>query len=261
MCFLLSGEMEQKSALKQFNLSHLRVDEKLQGARLASFSRRFLAYALDWIIIIVCTEFIYLVIPLFLLLLLFRGKLHSTLTKSRRIIKKNVLHMGRKLEENTTITPALKKQFTRNMVIYIYLLLYFPVLGSILYLLLIFLEFISPQDYHMIQANFASIFHLLSRPVLDLTDGLGLISRFFGAFLYFSIFTWKWQGQTPAKRLLRICIVKLDGTGISFWNSFERTSGYTASTSIVFLGFLQYFWDRNAQTTHDKIAETIVIEV
>src|SRR5690606_24353449 len=115
--------------------SHLRVDEKLQGARLASFSRRFMAYGLDWIIIIVCTQFIYLVIPLVLLLLLFKGKLHSTLTKSRRIIKKNVLNMGRKLEENTTITPALKKRFTRNMVFYIYLLLYFPIVGAVLYLL------------------------------------------------------------------------------------------------------------------------------
>lgn len=253
--------MEAKSGVKQFDLTHIRVDEKLQGAKLASFSRRFIAYALDWIIILVCTQFAFLIIPLFLLLLLFKRKLKYTIKKSRRVIKMGVLNMGKKLDENTTITPSLKRHFSKSMVIYLNILLYLPIVASILYLTLITLEFFSPEYYNVIATRSGSILHLLTRPIVDLTDSLGLLANFLGAFLYFSVFTWKWQGQTPAKRLLKISVVKLNGSKISFWNSFERASGYTASASIIFLGFIQYFWDKNAQTTHDKIAETIVIEM
>lgn len=253
--------MEVKSKVKQFNVGHIRVDEKLQGAKLASFSRRLIAYGLDWSIIWICTQFIYLVIPLVLILLLFRRKLSYSFTKSRRIIKKSILDVSRRLDDNTTVTPVLKRKFTKGMVVYLYILLYLPVVGSVLYLAILLVGYFSPQDYNTLTASTGSFLHLVSKPILDLSDGFGLMMRFFGAFLYFSIFTWRWQGQTPAKRLLRISIVKLDGSKISFYNSLERASGYTASASIVFLGFLQYFWDRNAQTTHDKIAETIVIEV
>lgn len=253
--------METKRSVKQFDLGHIRIDENLQGVKLASFSRRFIAYALDWIIISVCTQFVLLIIPLFLLLLLLQKKFQYTIKKSRRVIKKSVLNMGRKLEENTTIAPTLKRRFNKSMVIYINILLYLPIIASVLYLISIGFEYFSPTQYAEVAENTGSFLHFLTRPVFDLTDSFGLLIKFFGAFLYFSVFTWKWQGQTPGKRLLKISIVKLDGSKISFWNSFERVSGYTASASIVFLGFIQYYWDKNAQTTHDKIAETIVIEV
>lgn len=55
--------MKEKSTRKQFDFTHLRVDEKLQGAKLASFTRRLLAYSLDWIIIVICTQFLFLIIP------------------------------------------------------------------------------------------------------------------------------------------------------------------------------------------------------
>jgi hypothetical protein len=125
--------MKDKTTIKQFNFAHLRVDEKLHGANLASFTRRFLAYSLDWIIIIVCTQFLFLIIPLFLLFLIFKRKLHYTIVKSRRIIKRSVLMAGKKLEENTLIAPSLKRRFTRGMVFYIYVLLYLPVIATFLY--------------------------------------------------------------------------------------------------------------------------------
>jgi len=253
--------MEENSKIKQFNIGHVRVDEKLQGAKLASFSRRLIAYGIDWVIIAICTQFLFLVIPLGLALLFFRKKLNYSLIKSRRIIKKSVIGISRRLDDNTTITPMLKRKFSRNLVVYLYILLYLPIVGSLLYLAILVVGYISPQDYNVITANAGSFLHLISKPVLDLSDGFGLLMKFFGAFIYFAIFTWRWQGQTPAKKLLKIGVVKLDGTKISLYNSLERASGYTASASIVFLGFLQYFWDRNAQTTHDKIAETIVVEL
>lgn len=253
--------MEAKGKFKQFNVGHIKVDEKLQGARLASFSRRLIAYGLDWCIIGICTQFVYLVLPLVLLLLVVKKKLNYSIIKSRRIIKKSVLGVSSRLENNTSIAPALKRRFTKGMVVYLYMLLYLPLIASVIYLAILVVGYFSPQDYETIMAGTGSFLHLLSKPIIDLSDGFGLLIKFFGAFLYFSIFTWRWQGQTPAKRLLRISTVKLDGSKITLHNSLERASGYTASASVVFLGFFQYFWDPNAQTTHDKIAETVVIEV
>lgn len=59
---------------------------------------------------------------------------------------------------------------------------------------------------------------------------------------------------------MKIKVVKLNGTPITLWNSFERFSGYSSSASLLLLGFLQYYWDANHQTTHDKITETIVVQ-
>lgn len=245
---------------KQFNLSHIRIDENLQGARLASFSKRLLAYSMDWIIIWCCTQFIGLVIPLGLLLLLFKRKLNRTIVKSRRLIKKNAVYLGNKLESSSGVQPVLKRRFTRGVVIYLYILLYLPVFVAFAYIAVLILGYVSPQQYESVTANTAFFLGILTKPITDLTDAMNLISRFFGAFVYFSVFAWKWKGQTPGKRLMKIRIVKLNGTPMTFWNSLERASGYTASAAIIFLGFFQYFWDRNAQTTHDKITETIVIE-
>lgn len=253
--------MKQKKSSNQFDLGHIRINEKLQGAQLASFSKRLLAYSIDWIIILACTEFIWLLLPLVLIFLMMKRKLTTTLIKTRRIIKKRVVIMGQKLEEQDLINAVVKKHFTSWMVIYIYIILYLPIIATVQYIFFISLEYISPEYYELAATRAGSVFHLLARPVFDLADSLNLLSRFFGAFLYFSIFTWQWNGQTPAKRLFKISIVKLDGSKLSFWNSLERASGYTASASILFIGFFQYFWDRNSQTTHDKIAETIVVEV
>ena len=216
--------MKEKSTLKQFDFTHLRVDDKLQGAKLASFTRLFLAYCLDWLIIVICTQFLFLIIPLILLLLLFKKKLHYTIIKSRRVIKRSVLMAGKKLEENTVIAPSLKRRFTRGMVVYLYVLLYLPIVVTFLYLSMIVVEYFSPQTYQNVTANLTSVLHLMSRPIFDLTNSFDLIARFFGAFVYFSVFTWKWKGQTPAKRLFKIILVKIYVSPISFYNSLERAS-------------------------------------
>ncbi len=78
------------------------------------------------------------------------------------------------------------------------------------------------------------------------------------AYTYFTLFFF-FGGRTPGKRIMRLKIVKRDGTKLSFWGAFERTHGYAYSASLAMIGFLQVLWDKEAITMHDKIAGTTVI--
>jgi hypothetical protein len=78
--------------------------------------------------------------------------------------------------------------------------------------------------------------------------------------LYF-VFSVAWfNGQTVAKRLLKLRVIKLNGKPIGIWYSFERFGGYAAGIATGLLGFLQIFWDPNRQAVHDKISGTVVID-
>ena len=244
---------------RKFDFSHLQVDEKLKDRQLASFPRRTMAFALDWLIILLCTEFFSLLIPLGLVFLLIKRRLNTTLVKSRRILKKNVSQADRKLED-LEIDQRLRQQFRRYMTIYLYVIIYLPLLVAAFALLAFVTSISSAETYDAAKASLSGSFSGLFRPISDLNDAMGLLVSFFGAFVYFTLFTWQWEGSTPGKRLSGIRVVRLNGQPISFKGSLERATGYTASASLLCFGFFQYFWDRNCQTTHDKITETIVIE-
>jgi uncharacterized RDD family membrane protein YckC len=77
--------------------------------------------------------------------------------------------------------------------------------------------------------------------------------------VYFGAFTFLGRGQTPGKRLMGIRVVSLVHERIGLWHSIERALGYGASALELGFGFLQYFIHPNAQTVHDRIAETIVV--
>ena len=77
---------------------------------------------------------------------------------------------------------------------------------------------------------------------------------FFGLTLYWG------HGRTLGKRLMRIRVVSLQHSHLSFWHCLERALGYGASTLELGFGFLQYFIHPNKQTVHDRIAETIVVD-
>ena len=74
----------------------------------------------------------------------------------------------------------------------------------------------------------------------------------------FGVLAW-WRGHTIGKRIMRIKVVKLDGSPLNLFESFGRYGGYTAGIATGLLGFLQIFWDPNRQTIQDKIAETLVL--
>ncbi len=78
--------------------------------------------------------------------------------------------------------------------------------------------------------------------------------------LYFGLFTYFWNGQTPGKRLFHIRVVSLTHRHITLWHSIERCLGYVAASLEFGFGFLQYFIHPNRQTVQDRLAETIVID-
>jgi uncharacterized RDD family membrane protein YckC len=77
--------------------------------------------------------------------------------------------------------------------------------------------------------------------------------------LYSGLSTYFSHGQTLGKRLLRIRVLSLTHDHLSFWHAIERALGYGASALEGGVGFFQYFIHPNRQTTHDRIAETIVV--
>ena len=81
------------------------------------------------------------------------------------------------------------------------------------------------------------------------------------AALYFSVFIAWWEGQTIGKLLLGIRVIKINGKGLDLWESFERYGGYAAVFATGLLGFVQVVWDSNRQAIHDKISETVVIDL
>ena len=81
------------------------------------------------------------------------------------------------------------------------------------------------------------------------------------AAMYFTLFVAWMDGQTPGKKLLGTQVIRIDGKPLGLWDSFGRYGGYVAGFSTGLLGFLQVYWDHNRQAIHDKIAETMVVDL
>lgn len=82
-----------------------------------------------------------------------------------------------------------------------------------------------------------------------------------GGYIYFILF-FRFSGRTPGKRLFRLKIIDLkERDRLGWYQAFERTHGYAASSLIVGLGFLQVLWDPQGLTMHDKLAGTTVIKL
>ncbi len=77
---------------------------------------------------------------------------------------------------------------------------------------------------------------------------------YFGLSMYFS------NGKTIGKKIIKIRVISLVNNKITFWGSIERSLGYASSLFGLGFGFIQYFIHPNRQTTHDCMAETIVIQ-
>ena len=79
--------------------------------------------------------------------------------------------------------------------------------------------------------------------------------------LYFAISFYFWKGQTIGKYFLRIRVLSLYHEHLGLWHCIERSLGYFASALEFGFGYIQAFWNPNRMTLHDKIGETIVIDL
>lgn len=78
--------------------------------------------------------------------------------------------------------------------------------------------------------------------------------------LYFSLSHYYWKGRTLGKRILHLRVLSLKHDHLHFWHCVERALGYGASALEAGLGFFQVIWKSDRRATHDRIAETIVID-
>ncbi len=79
--------------------------------------------------------------------------------------------------------------------------------------------------------------------------------------LYWGLFNYFGNGQTPGKWIARTRIRSLTSERMGAWQSVERALGYGAAVLEGGIGFLQFFWDRNRMCAQDRLAETIVVDV
>lgn len=68
------------------------------------------------------------------------------------------------------------------------------------------------------------------------------------------------NGQTPGKSLLKIKVIKTDGSPISDTDAILRWIGYYINSAVILIGWLWALWDENKQGWHDKIANTYVVK-
>jgi uncharacterized RDD family membrane protein YckC len=92
-----------------------------------------------------------------------------------------------------------------------------------------------------------------------LGDAINLFTDIVLPVLYFGIFLWQGNGRTPGKRLMKIRVVSLVHTRISFWHAVERALGYGAAALEGGFGFIQYFIHPYRRCAQDRLAETIVV--
>jgi uncharacterized RDD family membrane protein YckC len=79
--------------------------------------------------------------------------------------------------------------------------------------------------------------------------------------VYFNLFEWIWNGQTPGKRLLHLRVIKSDGTPVSWIDVLLRNISRPIDTfgPMGLLGLLMIFVSRKAQRLGDLMARTLVI--
>lgn len=69
------------------------------------------------------------------------------------------------------------------------------------------------------------------------------------------------KGQTPGKMVMKIKVIKLDGSIPGYMSAFLREIVGKFLSSILALGYITAFGDPQKRTWHDKIAGTIVVKV
>jgi len=71
---------------------------------------------------------------------------------------------------------------------------------------------------------------------------------------------WRWRGQTPGKMVLRIRVVRSDGSSLTWGAAIARFLGYIVAWITCGVLFLWVAFDRHKRGVHDRIADTCVVK-
>ncbi len=78
---------------------------------------------------------------------------------------------------------------------------------------------------------------------------------------YYPLCMTRMNGQTVGKRILKLRVIKRDGSALNGWDAFLRCYvGYLLSAAGLGAGFLWMLVDARQQGWHDMVADTVVIE-
>lgn len=77
----------------------------------------------------------------------------------------------------------------------------------------------------------------------------------------YHIVLWSWWGQTIGKAAVHIKVLSRTGGRLSLGRSALRLLGYAASMAPLFLGVVIALFDREHRTLHDRLADTVVVEL
>lgn len=81
------------------------------------------------------------------------------------------------------------------------------------------------------------------------------------ALLLYHVLFWSWRGQTPGKMMLRIRVVRTDGSPLALGHAILRFIGWAIFGFTFLIGYLWIGFDSNKQGWHDKIADTYVVKL
>ncbi|MGK2944057.1 MAG: RDD family protein [Desulfuromonadales bacterium] len=93
---------------------------------------------------------------------------------------------------------------------------------------------------------------------------VGLVLMLFGVSLIigYVVFFTGYCGQTPGKMALRIKVIRIDGSPVSYSRAFLReVPGKFISIILLGIGYLMVAFDSQKQGLHDKIADSYVIKL
>ncbi|HKQ50861.1 MAG TPA: RDD family protein [Pyrinomonadaceae bacterium] len=78
---------------------------------------------------------------------------------------------------------------------------------------------------------------------------------------YFILFEWRWNGQTPGKRWLKLRVIREDGRPITFWEAAVRNLVRIFDILPFFysIGLISTFISRRDQRVGDLVAGTVVV--
>ena len=118
-------------------------------------------------------------------------------------------------------------------------------------------------DMNISKVNIKGIFEVEVEMTNTQSWAITLMKYVFGLLpvFYFAFSFYFFKGQSLGKKAYRLKVVSLYHENIGLWHAIERSLGYFASALEFGFGYVQAFWNPNRMALHDKIGETIVIQL